>query len=277
MFRKLSTAALLAAIVTLPALAQQGSGKGGPGGGNPGGTPSVDPSQKTVVTGDVVSLAAAPGAGMPTLTVKKSDGTEGAYVLGPYRYIVEKGFSAVANDRVELTLFACTSCDQGFAVAEVKNLTRGLTLPLRAEDGTPLFSGGRGRGGFGAGHGRGAGRGTGQGPGAGQCDGTGPDLSRKATIDGTVKSFTGGFRQGRPTVVLLTAEAEKSVLVSPFRALRASGLVIAEGARLELVVAPVTFEGQEAWVALSVKDLATGATVQLRDASTGRPAGCTRS
>lgn len=273
MFRKLSTAALLAALVSLPALAQQGSGKGGPGGGNPGGTPSVDPSQKTVVTGDVVSLAAAPGAGMPTLTVRKSDGAEGAYVLGPYRYIVEKGFSAVAGDRVELTLFACTACDQGVAVAEVKNLTRGLTLPLRAEDGTPLFAGGRGRGGWGHGQGQGRGRG----PEAGQCDGTGPDLSRKATLDGTVKSFTGGFRQGRPTLVLLTSGGEKSVLVSPFRALRASGLVIAEGMRLEVVVAPVTVDQQEAWVALSVKDLATGATVELREASTGRPAGCTRS
>ena len=269
MFRKLSIAALLAALVALPALAQRG-----PGGGNRGGgSPAVDPTQKSVVTGDVVSWAAGPGAGMPTLTVKKSDGAEAAYVLGPYRYIVEKGFSAVAGDHVELTLFACTACNQGFAVAEVKNLTRGLTLPLRAEDGTPLFSGGRGRGGFGPGQGQGRGRG----PGAGLCDGTGPDLSRKVTLSGTVKAFTGGPGQGRPTVVLLTSEGEKSFLASPYRALAAAGLTIAEGKGLEAVVAPVTVDSQEVWVALTVKDVATGLTVDLRDASTGRPAGCRKS
>lgn len=259
-FRSLATLALATLALAAPALAQ-GRGPGG-------GSPQVDPSQKSVVTGAVVSFTAGAGAGTPTLLVRKDDGAQAAYVLGPYRYLSAQGFVAQEGDRVELTLLACSACDQGFAVAEVKNLTRGLTLALRAADGTPLFSGNR-RGGQGQGHGRGRGPGAGD----GLCDGTGPDVTRSATLEGVVASFEGGPGLGQPTVVLTTAEGAKTFLASPYRALAAAGFAFAAGTRLGAVVAPVTRDGQEEWVALSVTDRATGLTVQLRDASTGRPAG----
>lgn len=262
--RSFATLALATLVLAAPALAQ-GRGPGG-------GSPQVDPSQKSVVTGAVVSFTAGAGAGTPTLLVRKDDGAQAAYVLGPYRYVSAQGFVAQAGDRVELTLLACSACDQGFAVAEVKNLTRGVTLALRAADGTPLFSGNRGpHGGQGPGHGQGRGNGD------GLCDGTGPDLSRTASLEGVVASFDGGPGSGQPTVVLTTADGAKSFLVSPYRSLAAAGFTFAAGMKLGAVVAPVTRDGQEEWVALSVTDRATGLTVQLRDASTGRPTGGRRS
>ena len=107
------------------------------------------------------------------------------------------------------------------------------------------------------------------GTGAGRCGGTGPDVARAASFEGTVESLTGGPGQGRPLLVLSTASGERTFVVSPWRAL-AVALPVA-GRRLALRAAPVTVNGVEEFVALSVTDLSTGATTTLRDPETGFP------
>ena len=151
----LATAALAGTLA-----AQQGRGTGK---GTMDGTgPLVDPTKVTNVTGDVVSFAAVPGQGMPTLVLNVG-GQEQSFVLGSYRYLAAQNFAPAAGDRLHLTLWACASCPQGNVVAAIENVRTGDVLKLRAADGSPLFAGRRGGRGM-----RGAG---------GFCsqDGTGPN------------------------------------------------------------------------------------------------------
>lgn len=167
MRKQLMTLATLIAAATLtgPLLAQQGRGPGAWAGPMSGTGPQVDPAKITNVTGEVVKFTGGPGQGMPTLVLNVG-GKEESYVLGPYSYLAAQKFAPAAHDRIELKLWACTGCPQGAVVAEVKNVTQGTTLPLRAADGTPLFAGPMGPGyGHGAGCcGRGAGPGSGPNP-----------------------------------------------------------------------------------------------------------------
>ncbi len=105
------------------------------------------------------------------------------------------------------------------------------------------------------------------------CGGAGPDVSKAVTLEGVVKSFTGGPGAGRPTLVLSTAQGDREIVASPYRALSAAGFAPAAGMKLKVVAAPVTLDGAEHWVALSLSDLEKGTTVTLRDPSTGIPAG----
>ncbi len=169
MKRNLVTFAALAALASLPLMAQKGPGDGrGPGSGPmTGSAPNVDVTKPSTVIGDVISLRGGPGIGMPTLTVRIG-GKEEAYVLGPYRYLTAQKFAPAAGDAVRLLLFACTECPQGAVVAEVENLTQKATLKLRNADGTPVFAGRM------AGQGAGAGAGCCGGNGAGPLNGNGP-------------------------------------------------------------------------------------------------------
>jgi hypothetical protein len=259
-----------------------------PGGGS---GPRVDPSATVTVEGEVVSFQAGLGQGTPELVVREADGSETSFVLGPFRYLESQGFVAQAGDRVEIAGYECANCESGVAVAQVKNLTRGLTLVLRNADGTPVWIafGGQnlrrhlgtstpaaGNGGpqaAAAAQGMGSDQGTGSSPNFGRhlCDGNGPDLSRVASFTGTVVSFTGGPGEGTPTLVLGTVQGDLSILVSPYRTLVYSGYVPVAGAQVEMKAAPVELDGQEQWLALSVKDLASGLVVVLRNAETGLP------
>jgi hypothetical protein len=239
----------------------QGSGcSGGQGGGN--GT--IDTAHPVVVAGTVVGFNAAAGEGTPTLVVKAS-GEEKTFVLGPYWYLAEKGFKANAGDSVEVKGYPCTGCANGLATAEVKNLTQGVSLSLRDEKGLPLWT----KGGSGGGrHGRGQG-----GHGNGMCQGSGPDMARVQTIEGTVRSFTGGPGAGQPTLVVSTASGDRTVVPSPYRTVVRSGFSFAEGKQLAAKIAPVTVDGVEQWVVISLRDLSTGLDLVFRDATTGKPAG----
>ncbi len=134
--------ALLAAVALAGSLAaQQGQRGQGAGRGAMDGTgPLVDPSKITNVTGDVVRFTGGPGQGRPTLVLNVG-GKEESYVLGSYRYLVAQKFSPVPGDRLHLVLWACASCPQGSAVAEIQNVRTGDVLKLRAADGSPLFAG----------------------------------------------------------------------------------------------------------------------------------------
>ena len=96
---------------------------------------------------------------------------------------------------------------------------------------------------------------------------------RSESLEGTVKSFSSGPGVGRPTLVFSTSKGDRTVVLSPYRALMAAGFTPAEGAKLTIRMAPVTIDGTDEWVAISVSDPATGFTLALRDATTGRGLG----
>jgi hypothetical protein len=274
---------MVLAGVTALSFAGAGWAQLGRGGGS---GPRVDTSKTVTVQGDVVSFQAGLGQGMPELVVREANGNETSFVLGPFRYLESQGFVAQAGDRVEINGYVCPSCESGVAVAQVKNLTRGLTVVLRNADGTPVwiaFAGQNPRRHIGAGTvtGQGTGSAQGMGPGHGTgatphhgrqlCGGDGPDLSRTKSLTGSVVSFTGGPGEGLPTLVLAAAQGDVSIVLSPYRALGYAGYTPAVGAQVEVKAAPVTLGGQEHWVALTIKDLASGLEIVFRDAETGLP------
>ena len=270
----------MALVLASPLAAQQVRGGAGDGTG-----PRVDTSTTFTVQGEVVSFRAAPGQAMPQLTVREASGNETTFVLGPFRYLQAQNFAAEAGDRAEVSGWVCASCAQGRVVGQVKNLTRGLTLVLRNADGTPVWTGPAGQGvrrhlagrATGVGAAQGLGMGAGQGMGASQrggrhlCAAGGPDLSRTATFAGRVVSFTGGPGEGFPTLVMSSTQGDVAIVLSPYRALMQAGYTPVVGAQVEVKAAPVSLDGQDHWVALAVKDVATGLEVVLRDAATGLP------
>ncbi len=253
--------ALFAAVLILAAgaFAQQQRGPGGPG------TPPSGP--QSVISGTVVTFSAGVAQGMPSLVVAQN-GSNVTLVLGPYWFLQNAKFSAAPGDAIEAAVMSCSDCTNGYAVIAVKNITNGTTITLRNSEGLPLWTSGpqrgRGRGSMGPGNG------SGPGPGNGNCNGTGPDMTQVATFTGTVKSFEGGPGVGRPTLVLNTASGERTLLVSPYRAVLASGLEFLPGSTLTITAAPNI---NQEWVVITLQDQATGAELTLRDPQTGFPIG----
>ncbi|MFN3413792.1 MAG: hypothetical protein ACK42L_07005 [Thermoanaerobaculum sp.] len=258
--KKILSMLVVATLTAGPLLAQQRTG-----------VPQVNPAQSVTVTGEVVSFQAGVGQGTPTLTLKETNGTERSFVLGPFRYVQSQGFVAHAGDQVEVLAYACSACPEGLVAAQVKNLTRGVTLVLRGTDGRPLWMGQTGQGGAGKGSKATGMSRSGQGWKNRSC--AGPDMSRVTTFTGSVRSFTGAFRQGTPTVTLDSANGQVPIILSPFQVLVQADYLPAVGAQLEVVAAPVTWNEDEYWVAISIKDLTSGLEIQLRDANTGLPLG----
>ncbi len=283
-------AVLVAAVMMGVALAGFGwAQQGGAGNGAQNGSgPLVDVSRPVTVQGAVVAFLAGVGQGVPELVVRDASGTEWAFVLGPYWFLQSQTFVAQAGDEVTVNGYACGSCEHGVAVASVVNVTRSLTLTLRSADGTPAWIGQAGtglrrhvaNGAHGscamhdrtAGLGAGLGQGTEMGGGHRMCQGPGPDLSRVATFEGAVTSFTGGPGQGLPTLALATAQGEASIVLSPYLVMLQAGYAPAAGARLSVTAAPVDVDGVEHWVAITLTDLGSGLTLQFRNPETGLPA-----
>ena len=109
----------------------------------------------------------------------------------------------------------------------------------------------------------------GRGRGSNGCGGAGPDMAAVATVIGTVVSFDGRAGAGTPALVLSTGAGELEIAVGSYRVASDSGLSLAAGDELEVVYAPVG--GTDHLVAISITDLATGFTVQMRDPETGFP------
>ena len=256
------------ALVATAAFAQQHRRGAGAGSG----TPPAGP--QSVLTGTVVQFLASSGTGMPSLVIQQG-GSEQTLVLGPFWFLQNAKFAAVAGDSVEVTVMACSSCPSGYAVLSVKNLTSGTTVTLRNADGLPLWQSGR-QGGPGSQVGQGGpasgmgGNRGGQRRGQGACNGTGPDMTRAASFTGTAVSFTGGAGAGRPTLVLATAAGEKTFLVAPYKAVVQSGLQFPAGTAFTLTAVPNV---NDEWVVISLKDDATGSELVLRDPQTGLPVG----
>jgi hypothetical protein len=265
----------MAMALALPVAAQQKGAGPGTGSG-----PRIDTTRPVVVLGEVVSYQAGYGQGTPELVLRDTAGVESVFVLGPFYYLQAQGFVAQVADQVKVSGWACTSCEHAVAVAQVDNLTRSLTLVLRNADGTPVWiSGGSSpRRHLGAGNtAPGSTAGQGQLPGTGKrggqhlCNGAGPDLTRTAVFKGSIVSFTGGAGVGFPTVVIAATGGEVSVVLSPYYVLVQAGYTPTVGALVEVVAAPVSVDGQEHFVALTFKDVATGLELVLRNVETGRP------
>jgi hypothetical protein len=256
------------------------------------------PGPLSVVTGSVVSFTAAAGQG--TSLVIDREGTSLALGVGPLWFLQKSGFAAAAGNLVEATVFACPQCSSGHAVVSVKNLTNGTSVTLRNDAGSPLWIAGPGGStpagggpsngsGYGSPMGRanGPGNGPGAGPGSGpasgprhgfgnragygDCDGTGPDMAQLQTFAGKVKSFEAVPGAGRPLLVLETAEGERTFVVAPYRAIRDAGFELVAGAELSLTAAPSV---NQEWVVVTIKDVATGVEIQLRDANGLPLVGC---
>lgn len=238
-----------------------------------GSGPGLDAASVSTVIGTVTSFSAGAGVGRPSLVVNTDSGSTQTFVLGPYRLLQAQSFTLAAGERVEVKALACATGEEKLVAIEVRNLTRGLTLNLRDEDGKPVWMGSRaqgerrfGRGGEGKGKQAGVaqGQGRGQGRGMSACGGSGPDLARSSTFTGQVVRFDGGTGSGQPTLVLGTAQGEVSIRLAPFRALVRTGYTPVPGANLDVIAAPVTVDGSEHLVALSLRDAATGLVIQLR-------------
>lgn len=285
------------ALATAGLAGQQGGARDGSG-------PLIDTSQLVVFEGTVVQLVAGLGQGMPELEITTATGQTLSFVLGPYWFLQASGFAADAGDAAEVSAFACATCESGYAVVKVVNTTRAVTLVLRSDDGTPLWtaSGSKavrrqlGRVGSGTGPGSGGagengnGPGTGTGPGGGEPGQTGnggpgtgpgqvggcdvcepPDLGQVQTFTGTVAAVDVTAGDGTPTVTLTTAAGDVTFLISPYSILMRAAFTLTVGQVLEITAAPVEHDGVEVWLALVVKDTATGLTVVLRDPATGLP------
>lgn len=252
---------LIAVLVIATAAFAQQYGRGSGSGTPPSGTP-------TVVTGTVVTFTSAAGAGMPSLVVDQN-GAPVTFVLGPFWFLQNAKFSATAGDRVELTVLSCASCPNGNAVVAVKNLTNGSSATLRNSDGVPLWQSKGSQRGPGGGMNGQQGQ-YGAGSRGGSCNGTAPDMTQLTSFSGKVASFTGGARAGRPTLVLVTAQGERTFLVAPYRIVMDAGYEFVAGASITLTAVP---NANGEWVVVSLHDDATGADLVLRDAQTGLPVG----
>lgn len=240
----------------------------------------------SVISGVVVSFTASAGHGMPTLVVRQAS-ADVTLVLGPFWFLQEGKFAATAGDVVDVNVLGCSACASGYAVVSVKNLTNGTAITLRNADGLVLWSSaarsgfgngagspGNGNGpgsgpapGFGPGSGYGPGAGSGRGPGFGSgqhlCGETPAlDMTKVATVTGTIKSFTGGIGTGRPTLTLTTANGDSTFLVSPFRIAYDAGFEFVTGAALTVTAAP---NANGDLLVITITDHATGAVLVLRD------------
>lgn len=294
---------MVAIVVVALALASAGLA-GQQGGARDGSGPLIDTSQLVVFEGTVVQLVAGLGQGMPELEITTPASQTLSFVLGPYWFLQASGFAADAGDAVEVSAYACTACESGYAVVKVVNTTKAVTLVLRSDDGTPLWtaSGTKtlrrqlGRTGSGTGPGTGGNGENGNGPGSGTGPGSGgpgqtgnggpgtgpgqvggcdvcepPDLGQVQTFTGTVSSVDVSAGDGTPTVTLATTAGDVTFLISPYSILQRAAFTLTVGQALEITAAPVEHDGVETWLALVIKDTATGLTVVLRDPATGLP------
>jgi len=93
----------------------------------------------------------------------------------------------------------------------------------------------------------------------------GVDPSSRVTFEGPVVAFTGGYGAGLPTLTVEdSAEGEVAVRLGPFWFLAEAGFTAAVGDLVRITAYPCTL-CDVGWVAATVENLSTGASVALRD------------
>lgn len=118
-------------ILTLP-FAAAAQRHGGPGSG-------ADPADAFEIYGTVLSFSAARGAGMPALRVDDPALGVVEVGLGPAWYLRAAGFAAAPGDEIDALAYPCSTCFVPAVAAWVNNLTTGVTVELRDDDGLPLW------------------------------------------------------------------------------------------------------------------------------------------
>ena len=278
---KLRITGLVLLAITVAGSSLAGTGQRGNRGGS---GPLITTAQTVTVEGTVVQFVAGLGQGMPELQVEDAGGALYTFVLGPYWYLTDQGFTAQTGDAVVVTAYPCALCDTGFAVVSVVNVTAGVTLTLRDANGLPIWpqlqpsepgGGGQGQSSGKTGTARPVIRSSTSGSGTG--DRLVPDLTRTTTFTGTVASYSVVAGTGAGTLVLATDTGDMSFLLSSVWVLIRAGFEPAVGNALTVVAAPVTIDDQEIWVAITITDDATGLVLVLRDPATGLPVGGQRS
>jgi hypothetical protein len=130
-------------LVAVPFLQAQQKGRG---------MMMYNTSAETTIKGTVESLDQGAqgmmmkmGMGMGThLTVKTAEG-DMQVMLGPTRFLTDKGFSFAKGDQIEVTGSKVSMGGSNYLMAR-EVVKGGKTLTLRDKDGRPEWSGGAGRG-----------------------------------------------------------------------------------------------------------------------------------
>ncbi|HET9532879.1 MAG TPA: hypothetical protein VFQ92_21165, partial [Blastocatellia bacterium] len=235
--------------------------QGGPGNGGMGNCHGCGGGPVNIATfeGIVVSVDMACSQQYPSFTLALADGSKIIVMTGPYHYLVESGFVITVGDRVTVRALRSLWPDNTYTAVEITNLTTGATITMRTDDGKPLWMGQGGPGGPG-------GR-------MGDCSGWIPPNGGSVnivTLEGTVLSLDMAAGQEFPTFTLsLPGVGVVTIVTGPYYFLLDSGFDIAVGDRLSVRA----FESawyEDTYVAVELKNLTTGETLVLRDAS-GQP------
>ena len=94
--------------------------------------------------GSVEKIEMARGQGPAVIEIKTREGKQIQVLLGPVRFLIQKGFNLTVRDEVEVQAFEASRNDRAsyFAV-EIRNLSQNQRLKLRDEQLRPLWRGGQ--------------------------------------------------------------------------------------------------------------------------------------
>ena len=84
-------------------------------------------------------------------------------------------------------------------------------------------------------------------------------------------SYTVTAGTGAATLVASTGSSDISFLAAPAWVLLRAEFSPAAGDALEITAAPAALDGEEVWLVISIKDVATALSIVLRDPATGFP------
>jgi hypothetical protein len=116
--------------------------RGGQGGGYCMGgntTPTnLELAAKTVIDGKVESVNMGLGRGFPVFTLRKADGSLATIIASPFWAIQQAEFKISLGDVISAIVFPSQQHENAFLAMELLNLTTGVKLKLRDDDGLPI-------------------------------------------------------------------------------------------------------------------------------------------
>jgi hypothetical protein len=241
----ISTAILIISVVTIIVAAQHH-------GPNPSG---LNQSNLVTLQGVVESANMGLGQRFPSFTLVQASGIKVTIMVGPYYLLQEQHFTITVGDRMTVQAFPSYRFADTYASVELNNLTTGVTIALRDQDGFPLWAPGAGGPGWGPGR---AGMG-------GYCGGPNMNPANIVSLEGTVKSVDMALGERFPSFVLARADgSEVTIMAGPYRLLLENNFVINVGDYMTVRAYPSLWY-KDTYVAIELKNPATGATITLRD------------
>ncbi|MEW6127263.1 MAG: hypothetical protein AB1757_09505 [Acidobacteriota bacterium] len=243
--------------------------RGGPGYGGMGDCHGCSNGDATIFTfeGIVVSVNMGMGLEYPSFVMVLSDSSKITIMVGPYRYLVENNFTITVGDRMRVEAFRSLWPDNVYAAVELNDLTTGVTLTLREDDGSPLWTRNNGQQGS-----RGNAYGQDGNNRMGDCWGWIPPAGTLniTTLEGIVLSTHMAAGQEFPSFVLsLNGSGDVTILTGPYYLILQSGFDINIGDRMSVKGFPSLWY-ENTYVAVELNNLTTNDTLILRD-GTGQP------